>query len=92
MLEGGAILNDQGVSITQLLTGTIPEPTIRLEWGEYISEENMKLLRSGQTAVLYDVDGNPFSYVLMDFYGQLREKRVEGCNPNTFQPSTSSSE
>ena len=34
------------------------------------------MLRDGETFTLLDADGNPFSRVLMDSYGQIREKRI----------------
>jgi len=68
-----------GVSIGQLLTGTIPDPRHKLNWGEDIPPHIMEALRSGETAMLYDEDGNEHSIILMDTYGQLREKMVGRC-------------
>lgn len=65
-----------GVSIEQLLTGSIPAPTYWLRWGEDIPAEAMQALRRGETAMLHDADGNPYSRVLMDSYGTIRETRV----------------
>jgi hypothetical protein len=64
-----------GVSIGQLLTGTIPKPTRELKWGENIPPEIMTALRNGETALLKDADGNPHSVVLMDYFGTIREKQ-----------------
>lgn len=65
-----------GVSVGQLLAGAIPRPTYWLRWGEDMPAEVMEALRRGETAMLHDADGNPCSLVLMDSYGQIREKRM----------------
>lgn len=69
-----------GASIFQVFTGTVPGPTWWLRWGEDIPAEVMEALRRGETAMLHDEAGNPHSLVLMDTYGQIREKRVGGSN------------
>jgi len=66
-----------GVSISQLLTGTIPAPTHQLKWGEDMTAEVMEALKRGETAMLHDEAGNPHSLVLMDSDGHIREKRVD---------------
>ncbi len=63
-----------GTSIDQLFSGTIPEPSYVLNWGEDIPSNIMEALRRGETATLNDKDGNPYSRVLMDSYGTIREK------------------
>jgi len=65
-----------GVSVTALLTGTIPEPTHDLKWGENIPEHVMIALHNGETAILRDSNGNPYSLVLIDYFGTIREKRI----------------
>ena len=48
---------NNGISVRQLYNRTIPEPTIRLEWGEDLSAENRERLKEGETALLYDAEG-----------------------------------
>lgn len=47
-----------------------------LQWGKDISPENMKLLRSGRSFLLLDKHGRPYSIVLMDTFGTIREALV----------------
>ena len=70
----------RGVSLTQALTGTIPEPKHMLRWGENIPPEIMEALRNGETALLHDAEGKPYSLVLIDYFGTIREKRVNTAN------------
>ena len=79
---------NKGVSIGQLLTGTIPKPTIRLEWAEDIGPENMARLEAGETAVLHGADGKPYAHILMDYYGTLREKRLTPDSTSAATMST----
>jgi hypothetical protein len=46
----------------------------RLKWGDGISEENMQRLRDGEVFILQGEDGNDHSMVLMDIFGQIRER------------------
>lgn len=65
-----------GISISQAATGTIPEPTHRLEWGEDMPPEIREALRQGETAMQYK-DGKPNKLILMDYFGTIRERRVD---------------
>ena len=65
-----------GVSIGKLLTGTIPDPIHDLIWGEDIPEAVMRDLRNGETALLHDEAGKPYSHVLIDGFGTIRERRL----------------
>lgn len=65
-----------GVSISALLTGTIPKPTHNLDWVSDIPAETMEAMRNGETALLHGPDGEPHSILLMDYFGTIREKRI----------------
>lgn len=67
-----------GVSIEKLLAGEIPDPTHRLEWGRDVPQYVHEALAIGETAVLYDRNGQPHSLVLMDQHGQYREGPIVG--------------
>lgn len=62
-----------GVDVGAALTGTIPEPTVRLLWGEDITFFQKDALYEGKTALLLDKKFKPYSIVLMDSYGTIRE-------------------
>jgi len=64
-----------GVSVTQLLMDTIPEPTHTLNWGEDIPLDIRRALDNGETAILNDINGNPYSLVLKDYFGTIREQK-----------------
>lgn len=66
----------KGVSLTQLLTNTILAPIYTLKWGEDIPPEIMEAMRNGQTAILLGEDGKPYSWVMMDYFGTIREKQL----------------
>lgn len=66
-----------GISIGQLLTDTIPEPTWILNWGEDISPDVMQALRTGETAILNNMNGEPYAHILIDEFGTIRERRIE---------------
>lgn len=65
-----------GVSISALLSGTIPNPTNNLAWDADIPSETMEKMRNGETVLLHGPDGQPHSILLMDYFGTIREKRV----------------
>ena len=67
---------NQGISISQLLSGTIPKPTHALKWGEDMPTYVAEALSNGETAVLLDEAGNPYSIVLKDFFGTTREQKL----------------
>lgn len=69
-----------GVSVLAALTGTIPAPVHHLRWGENIPKEVMTAMHKGQTAMLHDADGKPYALLLMDYYGTIREQRVDSPN------------
>lgn len=69
-----------GISITAAITGTIPTPKHELKWGENIPKDVMAALHAGETAMLHDPDGNPHELLLMDYFGTIREQRVEPPN------------
>ena len=50
--------------------------THHLRWGEDIPKDVMSALCNGETAVLHDPDGKPYSIVVKDCYGQIREKCI----------------
>lgn len=66
----------QGISISQLLSGTIPKPTHVLKWGEDMPAHVVEALLNGETALLQDEAGNPYSIVLKDFFGTTREQKL----------------
>ena len=65
-----------GISISQLVSGTIPEPTHTLKWGEDMPAHVVKALENGETALLHDEAGNPYSLVLKDYFGTIREQKL----------------
>ncbi len=67
--------NPIGVPLGKVLMDRVPEPSHTLEWGKDISPEILQALRNGETATLNDEKGNPYSTVLMDMFGNIREKR-----------------
>ena len=70
-----------GVSVSQLLSGTIPEPTHTLKWGEDIPKDILEALERGEVALLNDEQGNPYSTILKDQFGTIREQRINSANP-----------
>lgn len=68
-----------GVSVSQLISGTIPEPTHTLKWGEDIPKDVLEALDNGETAILLDEDGAPFSILLKDYFGTIRENSCHTC-------------
>lgn len=46
-----------------------------LEWGKGLSSEQKFALRRGEVFTLRDRSGTPYSLVLMDSYGAIRENR-----------------
>ena len=49
-------------------------PIHHLKWGENIPESVMNAMREGQPAMLHDQEGNPYSILLIDFFGAIRER------------------
>lgn len=70
-----------GISVSQLLSGTIPEPTHTLEWGKDIPKDVLKALDDGETATLLGEDREPYSIILKDQFGTIREQRINSANP-----------
>jgi hypothetical protein len=71
----------RGISIDQLFSGTIPEPTIDLVWGKDIPPEIMERLKGGETAILHDKEGKPWKFILYCMVVGLRESDY---NPNSI--------
>jgi len=67
----------QGISISQLLNDTIPEPTHTLQWGEDMSANVVEALLNGETAMLLDEDGNPYSMSSRISLGQPERRSYE---------------
>ncbi len=63
-----------GVSIGQLLTETIPEPTRVIGWDEDIPADVMEAMRKGETVTVLGKDGQPSRVILMDYFGTIRER------------------
>ena len=53
-------------------------PTFCLNWGEDISPENKKKLEKGEVGLLCDKEDIPYSYVLLDSFGEIRELKIGG--------------
>lgn len=66
----------RGCDVGQALAGTLPEPTRKLVWGKNIPPDILAALKDGERATLYDEDDKPYSSVLMDSFGTIREKRL----------------
>jgi len=64
------------VSVVQIKVGTLPEAKHTLKWGEDLPPHIRQALKDGETAILNDADGKPYSHVIMDSYGTIREKRI----------------
>lgn len=65
------------ISIGQLIYDKIPEPTLRLNWGENIPREIYQKLKDGEVAILFDENGNPYSEILIDYFGTIRERKIK---------------
>lgn len=48
-----------------------------LSWGEDIGPERMKAMEGREIFTLLGPDGKPHSKILRDFFGTIREKRIE---------------
>lgn len=59
-----------GVSIGHFLTGTISKPTHVLSLGESIPPSILSATRK-------EAEGKPYSIVLVEAFGTIREKRLE---------------
>ncbi len=68
-----------GVSVGQLLTGTIPQPSLRLRFGQDIPPDVMEAMRNGGVVEIIDGEGHRMATLLMDYYGTIREKRAGGA-------------
>jgi hypothetical protein len=71
-----------GVALTQVVLDRIPEPTHSLKWGEDMPVDIQEALARGETAILNDVNGEPYSFVLKDNSGQTREQLIMQFEPN----------
>ena len=47
-----------------------------LKWGEDMPAHVVQALLNGETAVLLDEAGKPYSIVLKDWYGNTREQKI----------------
>ena len=56
---------------------SIPEPTVTTKWGEDLGEEQKKALESGQSVLLLNPQGEPHSVLIKDYYGTIRERKIE---------------
>jgi len=65
------------LSVNQL---SFPKPILRLNWGENIPKDIFQKLKEGEVAILYGEDNNPYSEVLMDYFGTIRERRIKRDN------------
>ena len=74
-----------GVSVVAAITDTIPKPTMILEWGNSIPPDYMHRMYKGETATLMGEDGKPYALLLMDYFGTLREKRVDCTGAKTWK-------
>jgi hypothetical protein len=45
-----------------------------LDWGRSLSHEEMHALQDGEVFILLGKDGKPYSQLLMDSYGEIRER------------------
>jgi hypothetical protein len=66
-----------GVDIGQLLSGTIPKPKWTKRWKEPLSQEMMQALQNSETIELLNQNNKPYSLLLMDHYGTIREKKYK---------------
>lgn len=60
-----------------------------LNWAENIPQDYMEGMNNGEVFTLLDIEGNPYSQVLKDSYGTIRERRFPTSNqrdcPNETQ-------
>jgi len=52
-----------------------------LTWGKDLSSKQMKALREREVFILLGEDGKPYSQVLMDSCGQIRERNLRKKQP-----------
>lgn len=67
----------KGVPLTQVYDKNMPIPTYILKWGENMPKEIFAALQEGEAALLLDREGNPYSVVIIDTTGTVREKSIQ---------------